>query len=93
MLTKEDIQSLTEVLATRKEIDEGFRLVKERFDDIDERFDKLEENQRVMQTSIDNLAKMVKDFRDEHIIIHKRLEVLEEWAKQASKKLGISLPN
>ena len=61
--------------------------------EVNDRFDKLEETQRILQTSVDALAKMVKDFRDEHIVVHRRLEVLEEWARQVSKKLGISLPN
>lgn len=52
----------------------------------------VKESVKLLQTSVDSLAKMVKDFRDEHVIIHKRLEILEEWAKQVSKKLGISLP-
>ncbi|MDP4001289.1 MAG: hypothetical protein Q8P83_03540 [bacterium] len=85
MLTKEDIKLLTESLAGRKEMDEGFRLVAESFDD-------LESQVRILQTSVDNLAKLVKDFRDEHIIIHRRLEILEKWAKLAAAKLGIELP-
>ena len=43
-------------------------------------------------TSVDGLAKMVKDFQEEHIIMRKRLEVLETWAKKVSEKVGIALP-
>ena len=43
-------------------------------------------------TAVDGLAKMVKDFQEEHIIMRKRLEVLEAWAKKVSEKVGIPLP-
>ena len=45
-----------------------------------------------LTTTVDNLAKMVKDFQEEHIIMRKRLEVLEAWAKKVSDKVGIPLP-
>ena len=45
-----------------------------------------------LTTTVDNLAKMVKDFQEEHIIMRKRLEVLETWAKKVSEKVGIPLP-
>jgi regulator of replication initiation timing len=61
--------------------------------EITDRLDNMEKKVDVLQTSVDNLTKMVKDFRDEHIILHRRLETLEKWAKQVSEKLGISLPN
>ncbi len=53
---------------------------------------RLEKKVDDLLTSVDNLAKMVKDFRDEHIILHRRLEVLESWAKQVSAKVGIPVP-
>ena len=31
----------------------------------------------ILITAVDNLAKLVKDFRDEHMVLHRRLEVLE----------------
>ena len=69
------------------------------FDYIDEKVDPLAEdikalNLRVdtLQTSIDGLAKMVRDFRDEHIVMHRRLEVLERWAQKVSQKTGVPLP-
>jgi hypothetical protein len=45
-----------------------------------------------LQATVDSLAKLVKDFRDEHIVMHRRLELLEKWAKQVSEKVGIPLP-
>ncbi len=76
MLTPEDIKLMERVFATKEDL---MNLASK-------------EDVRNLQTSIDGLAKLVKDFRDEHVIIHKRLEVLEQWAKDVSKKLGISLP-
>ena len=45
-----------------------------------------------VQTSVDGLTKMVKDFQDEYIVMRKRLEVLEAWAKKVSEKVDIPLP-
>ncbi len=56
-------------------------------------FKNVKEDIRVLQVSVDNLTKMVKDFRDEHIVLHRRLEVLEKWAKEVSDKVGIPLPH
>ncbi len=50
-----------------------------------------ESNTQIL-TSIDGLAKMVKTFQEEHIIMRKRLETLEAWAKKVSEKVGVPLP-
>ena len=62
------------------------------FKKIDVRFDQIDDKFNTLQTSVDNLAKMVKDFEQEHIIMHRRLEVLEAWAKNVSEKFGVPLP-
>ena len=69
------------------------------FDHFDERFDELKveigslrNDVRTLQTSVDGLAKMVKDYRDEHIVLYRKVEVLEEWAKKVAEKTGIPLP-
>jgi hypothetical protein len=69
-----------------------FEYLDKKFGQVEADIAEVKSDVRVLKTAVDGLAKLVKDFRDEHIIIHKRLEVLEEWAKQVSKKLGISLP-
>lgn len=69
------------------------------FEYLDDKFGKLEadiaevkkSNAQIL-TNVDGLAKMVKTFQDEHIIIRKRLETLEAWAKKVSEKVGIPLP-
>ncbi|OGE81701.1 MAG: hypothetical protein A3H72_03970 [Candidatus Doudnabacteria bacterium RIFCSPLOWO2_02_FULL_48_8] len=50
-----------------------------------------ESNAQIL-TNLDGLTKMVKTFQEEHIIMRKRLEVLEAWAKKVSEKVGIPLP-
>ena len=69
------------------------------FEYLDKKFGKLEADVAIVDekvertlTSVDSLAKMVKDFQEEHIIMRKRLEVLEAWAKKVSEKVGIPLP-
>jgi archaellum component FlaC len=69
-----------------------FDYIDEKHSEITERFDRLENRVDKLQESVDSLAKIVKDFRDEHIILHRRLETLEAWAKQVAKQTGIPLP-
>lgn len=45
-----------------------------------------------LQTSVDSLAKMVKDFHEEMIVTRKLLDLLEQWARKVSEKIGIPLP-
>ncbi len=54
---------------------------------------RVEQKVDTLTTAVDNLAKLVKDFRDEHIVLHRRLEVLEDWAKKVSERVGIPLPS
>lgn len=81
MLTDQDIAKLVGVLATQKDLN-----------DLKSNALALKDDVRNLQASVDNLAKMVKDFRDEHIVVHRRLETLEAWAKKVSEKVGIPLP-
>ncbi len=72
---------------------DGFRAeMNQRFDDVDERFDKVDKKLAVIENSLHGLAKEVRDFRDEHIVLYHKIETLQTWAKQVSKKLGIPLP-
>lgn len=81
MLTKEDIKLLTEY-------QEGVFVTKAEFR---QELGDVKDSLRTLQTSVDGLAKLVKDFRDEHIVLYKRIETLESWAKKVGEKLGISL--
>ena len=76
MLTDQDIKKLIKVFVTKEDLEDLAS----------------KEDVRALQTSIDGLAKMVKDFRDEHIIMHRRIQTLESWAKKVSEKVRIPLP-
>ena len=80
MLTKQDIQLMQEVFVTKEDLASLVDVVATK------------EEMRDLQTAVDGLAKLVKDFREEHIVIHHRLEILEDWAKKVSAKTGIPLP-
>jgi len=76
MLTPQDLELLKEVVATKEDLEHLAS----------------QESVNRLQTSVDSLAKMVKDFRDEHVVIHHRLQVLESWAKEVSQKFSIPIP-
>ncbi len=69
-----------------------FDYIDAKHSEVTERFDSLENRVDKLQTSVDSLTKMVKDFRDEHIVLHRRMEVLETWAQKVAKQTGIPLP-
>ncbi|OGX06993.1 MAG: hypothetical protein A2Z88_00635 [Omnitrophica WOR_2 bacterium GWA2_47_8] len=53
---------------------------------------RLEQKVDTLINSVDGLAKLVKDYQDEHMVLHRRLEKLEAWAKRVSERVGIPLP-
>ncbi len=57
------------------------------------RLDKVESKVDTLQTSVDNLTKIVQDFRDEHIILRRQFELLRAWAEKVSEKVGVPLPD
>ena len=69
-----------------------FEYLDERFGEVKADIAAVDEKIERTLTNLDGLAKMVKTFQDEHIIMRKRLEVLEAWAKKVSEKVGIPLP-
>lgn len=75
-----------------KELKPLFDYMDEKFAQIDERFDRVEKKVDALQQAVDALRKEVKDFSDEHIVLYRKIEVLEEWAKKVSEKVGIPLP-
>lgn len=69
-----------------------FDYMDEKFSHVENRFDAIEAKVDTLQVSTDNLTKIVKDFQDEHILLRRKVEVLENWAREVSKKVGIPLP-
>ena len=78
MLTNEDIVKLSEVLATKVDIK-----------DLKTEISELRESLRSLTTSVDNLAKVIKDLQLEYHAVLNKLNRMEEWIKKASAKLGI----
>jgi prophage DNA circulation protein len=66
MLTDQDIKLMQEVFVTKEDLQflADTLVTKEEF--------------RTVQTSIDGLAKMVTEFKDEHIVLRQRVETLED---------------
>ena len=69
-----------------------FKYLDEKFGQLGADITEVKESNNQILTSVDGLTKMVKTFQEEHIIMRKRLEVLETWAKKVSEKVGIPLP-
>ena len=75
MLSIEDIKKLTEY---QKEV----FVTKDDFEDFKGSFSKL-------QTSVDNIAKDVKDIKEDKVIMNSRMKNVENWVDKASPKLGL----
>ena len=75
MLTIEDIKKLTEY---QKEV----FVTKRDFEEFKGDFSKL-------QTSVDNMAKDVKDMKEDKVIINNRMKNAEDWIDKATPKLGL----
>jgi len=49
----------------------------------------IKESLGTIQTSLDNLAKDVKDLKQEKTVINYRMKNVENWVDKASPKLGL----
>jgi archaellum component FlaC len=78
MLTTEDIQNLSAVLATKEDIQR-----------LDSRISKVEESLIMLTNSVDSLAKTIKDLQIEYHAVLGKINRMEDWIKKASAKLGI----
>jgi predicted nucleic acid-binding Zn-ribbon protein len=79
MLTDKDIQKLTKYLL---EVFKDVFLTKKDGEIIDRKLN-------MLQTSIDNISKDVRELKDEKLILNHRMKNTENWIDQASPKLGI----
>ena len=75
MLTKRDIENLTEY---QKHV----FVTKEDNKKVETKIDKI-------QTTVDVLVKDVKDLKDEMMIVNHRMKNVENWVDEASPKLGL----
>ena len=87
MITNADIKKLTEVFATREELDQKFASLTEVFytkTEIDTRFDQVIKG-------IDNLTKLYLTDNHEVTAVGHRVDKLENWAGKVGAKVGIKL--
>jgi len=77
MLTNEDIQKLSAVLATKEDLKDFYNKI-----EMDEKFTSL-------QTSVDNLATIFKKYYEEQQVFINKVKHIEDWIKKASTKLGV----
>lgn len=80
MLTTQDIQKLTSLLATKDDVRE-----------IREDVSGLRESLQGMIVATDNLTKTITDLRMEYAAITFQLKRHEDWIKQIATKAGINL--
>ena len=80
MLKPQDIQKLTEVLATKEDIKA-----------LDERVSHLEETQDRILSILDNLTKRVEDMHAEYVAVRMTMERHERWIKEIADKAGVTL--
>lgn len=80
MLTTQDIQKLTSLLATKDDVRE-----------IREDVGGLRESLQGMIVATDNLTKTITDLRMEYAAITFQLKRHEDWIKQIAAKAGVNL--
>jgi archaellum component FlaC len=69
-----------------------FEYLDQQFGEVKSEIANVKQSVQALRTLVDSLAQMIKDFRNEHIVLHRRLEALESWAKDVAQKVGIPLP-
>jgi len=79
MFTDDDIKKLTNY---QLDVFKGVFVTKDDFVE-------LKDGVNLLQTSVDNIAKDVKDLKEEKLIINNRMKNAEDWIDKASPKLGI----
>lgn len=77
MLTNEDIVKLSKVLATKEDLQDFYKK-----DEIDGKFNAL-------STSVDGIAKNMKDYQLELATNKYSTKRLEDWAKNTGKVIGL----
>lgn len=100
MLDDKDIDKLTSVLASKKDVEEirsemnrGFKLMAKESDllELKKDVEGLRESIQGMMVAIDNLAKVITDLRLEYAAISTQLTRHERWIKQIAEKVGLNL--
>jgi uncharacterized coiled-coil DUF342 family protein len=80
MLTDQDIQKMAKVFATKEDVK-----------DLKEDIGGLKESLQSLIVSVDKLAKVIEDLRQEYVAITAKIDQHEKWIHQLAEKLGIKL--
>ncbi|MFA5997583.1 MAG: hypothetical protein WC791_03810 [Candidatus Paceibacterota bacterium] len=98
MLTTEDIQKLSSILATKEDVKEirdyserEFTFLKTEIKEIKEDVEGLRESLQGMIVATDNLTKVITDLHMEYTAITYQLKRHEDWIRQIAAKAGVSL--
>lgn len=87
MLTNQDIQKLSKILATKDDIG----TIHVRIDRIESRIDRIEIQINHLDINVDSLAKKMDNMEIEHKIIIHYIEQFKVWFEEIANKLGIKL--
>ena len=79
MLTKEDVDKLIAVFATREEVATKTDL------------EKLDEQFSILQTAVDGYAKKADAYFQEMVVLANKVNRHEKWLQQIANKLGLNL--
>lgn len=82
MITDEEIKKLTNY---QLEVFKDVFVTKEDFEAVEG----IKTSVNTLQTSVDNIARDIKDLKGEKTVINYRMKNAEDWIDQASPKLGL----
>lgn len=97
MLTNEDVQKLSEIVATKDDVTNLVtQLVTQKEfaefrEDADEKFDSLRMAIENLIISVDKLTKTVENLSQEYVFINSKLDRHEKWIQLLAEKLGVKL--
>lgn len=70
---------------------ELFKYLNEQFTHIDQRFDEIKNDFSTLQNSVDAYAKKADSYFQEMLLLNRRMDRLEQWAKEVGAKIGVKL--
>jgi septal ring factor EnvC (AmiA/AmiB activator) len=68
-----------------------FKHMEKRFADMEKRFDKVDQRFDQLQSSVDAYAKQVLDLTQEHLMLARKVDRMEDWIQKIAQKTGVKL--